>query len=36
MFDARWGAWSTFQFLIKERLGEEGVRVGSDGQLGKS
>src|SRR5213596_565763 len=33
MFDARRGAWSTFQFLIKERLDEEGVRVGSDGQL---
>jgi len=36
MFDARRGAWSTFQFLIKERLDEEGVRVGSDGQLGKT
>jgi hypothetical protein len=34
MFDARRGAWSTFQFLIKERLDEEGVRVGSDGHLG--
>jgi hypothetical protein len=33
MFDARRGAWSTFQFLIKERLDDEGVRVGSDGQL---
>ncbi len=33
MFDARRGAWSTFQFLIKERLDEEGVRVGSDGIL---
>jgi Homing endonuclease associated repeat len=33
MFDARRGAWSTFQFLIKERLDEEGVRVGSDGRL---
>ena len=30
MFDARRGAWSTFQFLIG-RLDEEGVRVGSDG-----
>src|SRR3954467_2331114 len=27
MFDARRGAWSTFQFLIRERLGEEGVQV---------
>jgi hypothetical protein len=33
MFDARRGAWSTFQFLIKERLDEEGVAVGSDGRL---
>jgi hypothetical protein len=33
MFDARRGAWSTFQFLIKERLDEEGVGVGSDGHL---
>ena len=33
MFDARRGAWSTFQFLIKERLGDEGVAVGVDGRL---
>jgi hypothetical protein len=33
MFEARRGAWSTFQFLIRERLGEEGVAVGSDGRL---
>ena len=33
MFDARRGAWSTFQFLIRERLLEEGVDVGSDGEL---
>jgi Homing endonuclease associated repeat len=33
MFDARRGAWSTFQFLIRERLAEEGVTVGSDGRL---
>jgi hypothetical protein len=33
MFDARRGAWSTFQFLIRERLGEEGVQVGPDGAL---
>jgi Homing endonuclease associated repeat len=33
MFDARRGAWSTFQFLIKERLDEEGVPVGSDGNI---
>jgi Homing endonuclease associated repeat len=33
MFDARRGAWSTFQFLIKERLDEEGVAVGPDGRV---
>jgi hypothetical protein len=33
MFDARRGAWSTFQFLIRERLGEEGVQTRSDGRL---
>ncbi|HYY03539.1 MAG TPA: hypothetical protein VE736_06600 [Gaiellaceae bacterium] len=34
MFDARRGAWSTFQFLIRERLAEEGVATGADGRLG--
>jgi len=33
MFDARRGAWSTFQFLIAERLREEGARVGPDGSV---
>jgi hypothetical protein len=33
MFDARRGAWSTFQFLIRERLLEAGVEIGSDGRL---
>ena len=33
MFDARRGAWSTFQFLIRERLAEERVDVASDGRL---
>src|SRR6184192_2283545 len=33
MFDARRGAWSTFQFLIKERLEDEGRTIGSDGRL---
>jgi hypothetical protein len=33
MFDARRGAWSTFQFLVRERLEEQGRRVGSDGRL---
>ena len=27
MFDARRGAWSTFQFLIRKRLEERGVAV---------
>jgi hypothetical protein len=34
MFDARRGAWSTFQFLIRERLAEESVPVMPDGRLG--
>jgi hypothetical protein len=34
MFDARRGAWSTFQFLIRERLRESGVEVRPDGTLG--
>jgi hypothetical protein len=34
MFDARRGAWSTFQFLVRQRLREEGVEVGRDGGLG--
>jgi hypothetical protein len=34
MFDARRGAWATFQFLIRERLRETGVRVGTDGRVG--
>jgi hypothetical protein len=33
MFDARRGAWSTFQFLIKERLEDGGVAVRPDGGL---
>ncbi len=33
MFDARRGAWSTFQFLVRERLAEQGAKVGSDGSL---
>jgi len=34
MFDARRGAWSTFQFLIRERLRELGVEVALDGRVG--
>jgi hypothetical protein len=31
MFDAKRGAWSTFQFLVRERLVDEGVHVATDG-----
>jgi hypothetical protein len=33
MFDARRGAWSTFQFLIREQLRASGVEVRPDGTL---
>ena len=33
MFDVRRGAWSTFQFLIAERLREDGYRVARDGRI---
>src|SRR3954463_1975107 len=33
MLDAKRGAWSTFQFLVRERLDEQGIRVGTDGSL---
>ena len=33
MVDVQPGAWSAFQFLVRERLLEEGVRVGADGAL---
>ncbi len=33
MFESRRGAWATFQFLIRERLVEDGTGVGSDGSL---
>jgi hypothetical protein len=33
LFDARRGAWSAFQFLVRERLGEQGVDVAADGTL---
>jgi hypothetical protein len=29
------GAWSTFQFLVSERLSEQGVKVSPEGRLGK-
>ena len=33
MLDARRGAWSTYQFLVRERLDEQGARVSTDGRL---
>ena len=33
LLDARRGAWSTFQFLVRERLDEDGLRVATDGTL---
>jgi HNH endonuclease len=33
MFEAKRGAWATFQFLVRERLLDEGIRVGADGRL---
>jgi hypothetical protein len=33
MLDSKRGAWSTFQFLVRERLDEQGIRVGTDGVL---
>ena len=33
MFDAKRGAWSTFQFLVRERLDEQGVPVSPEGRL---
>jgi hypothetical protein len=33
MFDARRGAWATFQFLLRQRLVEEGETVARDGTL---
>ena len=34
MFDARRGAWATFQFLVRARLLEAGARVADDGTVG--
>jgi len=33
MFESRRGAWATFQFLIRERLLEDGGTVGADGSV---
>ena len=36
MFEGRTGAWSTFQFLIRERLLAAGTAVGADGGIGEA
>ena len=36
MFEARRGAWSTFQFLVREQLAAQGVEVAADGALGEA
>src|SRR6184192_4691834 len=36
MFDARRGAWATFQYLVRERLLDAGVKVAADGSLLKN
>jgi hypothetical protein len=33
LFDARRGAWATFQFLVRERLLDEGASVADDGTV---
>jgi hypothetical protein len=33
MFEAQRGAWATFQFLVRERLLEEGAEVAPDGSV---
>jgi len=33
MFEARRGAWATFQYLVRERLVEEGSTVAPDGSI---
>jgi hypothetical protein len=35
MFESRRGAWSTFQFLIAERLSEQGIQVTAEGRLAR-
>ena len=36
LLDVDRGAWTAFQFLVRERLREEGVEVGADGSLRES
>jgi hypothetical protein len=33
MFEGRRGAWAAFQFLVRERLVDDGVDVAPDGSL---
>ena len=33
LFEARRGAWATFQYLVRDRLADEGVPVQADGTL---
>ncbi len=33
LFEARRGAWATFQYLVRERLTDDGVTVEADGSL---
>jgi hypothetical protein len=33
LFDARRGAWATFQYLVRERLLDEGSTVEADGAV---
>ncbi|HVW90370.1 MAG TPA: hypothetical protein VHC01_12980 [Gaiellaceae bacterium] len=33
LFDARRGAWATFQYLVRERLVDDGAAVGDDGAV---
>jgi Homing endonuclease associated repeat len=34
LFEPGRGAWATFQFLVAERLGEEGLAVSAEGRVG--
>jgi hypothetical protein len=34
LFESGRGAWATFQFLVAERLREEGIEITSEGRLG--
>jgi hypothetical protein len=33
LFEAQRGAWSTFQFLVREALADQGIAIGADGKL---